>query len=57
MAENPPGDLGLDDRRDRKRPYETPRLCVYGNITAVTKAVGMSGMDDGGTMANRRTQA
>ncbi len=35
----------------RRKPYRAPVLHVYGNIRAVTQAVGSSGVMDGGTMA------
>ena len=31
-----------------KRPYETPRLEVYGDIREIAKAVGSTGAGDGG---------
>jgi hypothetical protein len=31
-----------------RKPYETPRLEVYGDIRAVTDSVGMTGNLDGG---------
>ena len=30
-----------------KKPYETPRLEVYGDIREIAKAVGVMGMMDG----------
>jgi hypothetical protein len=31
-----------------KKPYRSPVLEVYGDIRAITKAVGLMGMGDGG---------
>lgn len=31
-----------------KKPYETPRLEVYGDIREIAKAVGTTGAGDGG---------
>ena len=30
-----------------KKPYESPRLVVYGDIRVLTKAVDMTGASDG----------
>jgi len=30
-----------------KRPYERPRLRVYGNVATITEAVGMGRRNDG----------
>jgi hypothetical protein len=38
----------------QKKPYEPPRLSVYGDIAAVTRTVGMSGMLDGGMKGNAK---
>jgi hypothetical protein len=44
------------DRRSAaaKKPYRPPVVHVYGNIRAITQAVGTTGMTDGGTMAGMR---
>ncbi len=34
-----------------KKPYRAPAVHVYGNIRAITQAVGSTGAMDGGTMA------
>jgi hypothetical protein len=44
-----------EDRPARK-PYERPRLEVYGDIRTVTEAIGHSGNDDGGTHTSNKTQ-
>ncbi|HKY23498.1 MAG TPA: hypothetical protein VJM31_19940 [Vicinamibacterales bacterium] len=39
-----------------KRPYQTPRLDVYGDIREVTDSVGMKSMKaDGATGMNTKT--
>ena len=34
-----------------RKPYRAPLIHVYGNIRAITQAVGSSGAMDGGTKA------
>jgi hypothetical protein len=36
------------DDEPAKKPYESPRLEVYGDIRAVTAAVALVGKNDGG---------
>jgi hypothetical protein len=43
----------LDPDRPAKKPYESPRLEVYGDIRAVTAAVGNVGKNDGGHGADK----
>jgi hypothetical protein len=48
-----------DDDRGRspaspKKPYRSPVLHVYGNIRAITQAVGTRGRTDGGTRVGMR---
>jgi hypothetical protein len=39
-----------------KKPYQTPKLFIYGDLTTMTQASGRRGMADGGmTGFNRRT--
>jgi hypothetical protein len=35
--------------------YEAPKLSVHGGVSAITKAVDMSGMDDGGGAGMNKT--
>ena len=42
----------VPDRPSRKQ-YDHPRLITYGDITALTAAVGMTGAPDGGKGHNR----
>ena len=39
-----------------KKPFDAPRLTVYGDITALTRAVGRTGSGDGGKGSNNRTR-
>lgn len=39
-----------------KRPYQVPKLLVYGDLTEMTKAMALGGRPDGGTkVAMKRT--
>lgn len=40
--------------RDVKRPYQPPKLHVYGNLAEMTKATGNTGKRDGGGRPRRR---
>lgn len=31
-----------------KKPYRPPVIVVYGNVRAITRAVGKTGLNDGG---------
>lgn len=35
-------------RTGQKKPYEAPRLHVYGDISTLTRKVGQTGVSDGG---------
>lgn len=39
-----------------RKAYESPRLETYGDIREITKSVGMTGMNDGATHGNTKTQ-
>ena len=39
-----------------KKPFDPPRLTVYGDITTLTRAVGRTGLTDGGKGATNRTR-
>ena len=39
-----------------KKPFEPPRLTVYGDITTLTRTVGRTGLTDGGKGATNRTR-
>jgi hypothetical protein len=38
------------DKNLAKRAYHVPQVQDYGNIKAITNALGNKGMDDGGTI-------
>jgi hypothetical protein len=38
-----------------KKPFEPPRLSVYGDIATLTRTVGRTGVADGGHGSNTRT--
>lgn len=38
-----------------KKPYESPQLIVYGDIRVLTKAVDVTGVNDGGHGTMTRT--
>ena len=41
-----------------KKPYQAPKLRIYGGLTEMTKAIGMTGMMDGGVaMGQKKTGA
>jgi hypothetical protein len=41
-----------------KKPYQAPKLIIYGNLTEMTQASGsMQSSLDGATMGNRKTAA
>lgn len=39
-----------------KKPYEPPRLHVYGDISTLTRKVGQTGVQDGGTGKQNKTR-
>jgi hypothetical protein len=39
-----------------KKPFEPPRLEVYGDITALTRKIGNSGAPDGGVVPTNKTK-
>jgi hypothetical protein len=39
-----------------KKPYQRPRLDVYGDVREIAKSIGMLGGPDGATHANTKTQ-
>ena len=38
----------------KKKPYQAPKLLVYGDLTQLTQATGARGNLDGGTRLGRR---
>ncbi len=39
-----------------KKPFEPPRLHVYGDIAALTRKVGTTGLSDGGAKSTKSTR-
>ena len=39
-----------------KKPYRAPVIHVYGNVRAITRAVGKTGASDGGKGSMSRTR-
>lgn len=40
--------------KSAKKPYESPKLLVYGDLAQMTQAVGRKGQPDGGQQLLRR---
>ncbi|HEY3159905.1 MAG TPA: lasso RiPP family leader peptide-containing protein [Vicinamibacterales bacterium] len=51
-AQRPSGDAPVQS----KKPYEAPRLQVYGDIAALTRKVGKTGLVDGGSGTTKATR-
>ena len=46
------------EKQTEKKPYQPPKLLVYGDLTQLTQARGAKGHLDGGTrLGKRRTGA
>lgn len=41
-------------KRLEKKPYEPPKLHVYGNLAEMTQAKGVLGKADGGTIRRKK---
>lgn len=50
------GESGVGADAPRQKPYRKPKLVIYGDIRAITQAVGMMGAMDGGTPPIHRSQ-
>ena len=37
-----------------RKPYQPPKLLVYGNLAEMTKSLGNKGKRDGGSMPGKR---
>lgn len=48
-------DAGTTTTRGVRRPYSPPELAIHGNVTEVTKAVGVRGTKDGGRSKTQKT--
>ena len=42
--------------QERKEVYFTPKLTIYGTIEELTKAVGNTGSNDGGSAPKTKTE-
>jgi len=51
-VQHPPGNSPAQS----KKPFEAPRLHVYGDIAALTRAVGKTGLSDGGIGSTKNTR-
>lgn len=38
----------------KKKPYQSPKLLVYGNVAQMTQANGKTGKPDGGSRPDKR---
>jgi hypothetical protein len=45
-----------DVEKPAKKPYERPKLFVYGDIRTITQTVGTGAINDGGPGANGRSK-
>jgi hypothetical protein len=41
-------------KKRAKKPYQSPKLLIYGNLTQMTNSVGAKGHMDGGTQFGKR---
>ncbi len=44
-----------EGNKPTKKPYQTPKLIVYGDIRKITETVGLKGNLDGGSFPKTRT--
>jgi len=51
-----PGPSKQDAEPRKKKPFEPPRLHVYGDIAALTRKVGRTGLSDGGSGTTKFTR-
>jgi hypothetical protein len=42
--------------RKQKKPFEPPRLHVYGDISTLTRMIGQTGLADGGNKTTSKTR-
>ncbi|HUN62374.1 MAG TPA: hypothetical protein VMU53_10305 [Candidatus Sulfotelmatobacter sp.] len=42
------------EKLEQKKPYQAPKLLIYGNLTEMTKGTGAHGKKDGGGGLFRR---
>ena len=56
MADHETSSNRQDGQPPAKKPFEPPRLIVYGDIATLTRMVGKTGLADGGKGASSRTR-
>ena len=56
MADQDRSSNQQDASRQEKKPFEAPRLVVYGDIAALTRTVGKTGLSDTGKSPASRTR-
>jgi len=45
----------VGDSLQARKTYASPQLVIYGNISQITRNVGMKGNDDGANMGNNKS--
>ena len=56
MADHERSSNQQEGQRTAKKPFEPPRLVVYGDIATLTRVVGKTGLADGGKGGTSRTR-
>jgi hypothetical protein len=55
-SERPLGDSPDTTSDRKKKPFDPPRLHVYGDISTLTRTVGKTGLADGGKGSTAKTR-
>ena len=55
QTSNAPANTSGDAAASGRKPFEPPRLTVYGDIATLTRTVGRTGIPDGGHGNSART--
>ena len=55
QTSNAPANTGGAAAANTRKPFEPPRLTVYGDIATLTRSVGRTGVPDNGHGSNART--
>ena len=45
----------VEQDRNRRKPYTTPQVQIYGDLRGITQSVGEKGMQDGNPKAPDKT--
>ena len=56
MADHEESSNQQEGQPPAKKPFEAPRLIVYGDIATLTRTVGKTGLVDGGKGATSHTR-